>query len=215
MNDIKNVLEYIQEREVNLTRATEKLRRNVERIANVFGNRHDCQHCAWQKNGNSHFRYFDRRDHRGYNEIPETLSNRKTKLVTPGFDSGRWGNPKENTISFEEHQHHTFVPKIYISLPIRDDESFFVSGAGEYYYLCFHAGGMKIERNDGDFERYIEISDLSRQALKALVKSGRIPKFLQKTAEKLDAAKEEYEDVATLAEKLTDALPTTMKKEEI
>jgi hypothetical protein len=50
------------------------------------------------------------------------------------------------------------------------------------------------------------ISDLSREKIKAFVKSGRLIPFLQKVADSLAVKGEEYKAVAEVAEKMAQAV---------
>lgn len=208
--DLRRVLEYIQEREGNLARATEKLRRNVERIANVFGSKDCCQICGKYKSHCNHFKYFDRKYHLGYDEVPEKIGGYKTELVSPDYNSSSWGDPEKGTVYVEEHEYHEFVPKIYVSIEVKDSEPFYVDSGDPYdsaeeYFLLIGRFGMRVEIGDG--ERFVEIKDLPRRAVKALVKSGRITKFLQKVAQELEDTGNEYQEVAEVAERLAAALP--------
>ena len=204
--NIKGVLEYIQEREGNLARATEKLRRNVERIANVFGDKKLCQICGKDKFHGNHFRYYDRGYHLGFDEMPEKVMGYKAKLVTPEFNPSSWGDPEHRIIYIEEHISHKFLPKVYVSIEIRDDEPFFVDDEKEYF-LVMGPAGMRVEIDNNGSKKVVGVEDISRRAIKALVKSGRISKFLGIVAEKLEKASEEYQDVAEVAERLAVSLP--------
>jgi len=210
--DILSVLEYIQEREGNLARATEKLRRNVERIANVFGSRDYCQICDGHKRHSMHFRYRERKNNRGINEIPEQIEGAKVELVSLAFDVGRWGDPERKIHYVEEHEHHQFVPKIFVSIEVIDVESFYerddCDGYSEEYFIVINRDGMKAEvRCRGDFRHYVEIENLQRKAVKELVRSGRICKFLARVSKQLEETGKEYQEVAEVSERLTTALP--------
>ena len=206
--NLRRVLEYIQEREGNLARATEKLRRNVERIANVFGSKDCCQICGKYKSNYAHFRYFDRKYHLGYDKVPEKVGGYKAELVSPDYKSSSWGDPEKGTVYIEEHEYHKFVPKIYVSIEVKDSEPFYIDDSDSYdteeYYLIIGRFGMRVEIGDG--ERFVDIKDLSRRAVKALVKSGRITKFLERVVKELEDSGKEYEEVAEVAERLASAL---------
>ena len=202
--NLRRVLEYIQEREGNLARATEKLRRNVERIANVFGPKDICQICGKYKSNYAHFRYFDRKYHLGYEEVPEKVGGYKAELVAPDYRGSSWGDPEKGTIYIEEHEYHKFVPRIYVSIEVKDSEPFYVDDDVDEYYLIMGRFGMRVEIGDG--ERFVDIKDLSRRAVKSLVKSGRIMKFIQRVAQELEEEGKEYQAVAEVAERLAAAL---------
>jgi len=215
--DLKSVLEYIQEREGDLARATEKLRTNVERIANIFGEKEYCQICGRHVMSSIHFQYCERKTNRVFDGIPEQIEGAKIELVSPDFDRGRWGDPERKVHYIEEREHHKFMPKIFVSIEVTDDESFYESeddeGEIEKYFLTTRQHDLEVEVcYRGEVSYYVKIANLPRQALKELVRSERISKFLEKVSKGLEITGKNYEEVAEVAERLATVLPQQGEK---
>jgi hypothetical protein len=161
------IIKYIQEREENLNRYSDKLRQSLLRIAQVFGSVRECQIC--------------------------------------------------NIVHFWDQEYdHEFKPKIHISIDINDQEPFLVEEGEEdkySYYLQFWDGNLRIRikkliftTNEERVWDWRYIDDASRYVLKQLVKSGRLPKFLEYVAQVLQEKGLEYGEAAEIASKMADAV---------
>ena len=56
--ELTKTIRYIEEREKSLSRYSDKLRRAVERIFNVFGKPSECQVCGYGETRYLHFKYY-------------------------------------------------------------------------------------------------------------------------------------------------------------
>ena len=108
--------------------------------------------------------------------------------------------------------------QIFISIDVCDDEPFLSTEdkdeeddkwVTEDYFLAIENHILKIIRKD-QCQRICAdhpvASGHPRETLSALVKSGRLPKFLQLVAQKLADAQKEYAQVAEIAEKMANAI---------
>lgn len=207
--NMTEVIEYIEEREKNLSLYSDKLRDNIEKIFALFGDPEECRICG--KNKEEHKRYMVRYNQLRYNELPEKILEMKPKIVNKDFDVGKWGNRETNEIYVEEKEiTHEFQPKIFVSIDIDDTETFYEEhietvDVNYGYFLGFRDHNLWIiEANytdDTECEKSIGFSQ--RKVLKELVKSGRLTKFLIVVAERLKRAEEEYKEVSEIAEKLS------------
>jgi len=213
-NELKQTLSYLREREEKLSRVSDKLRGAITRIAEMFGDPKACAVCGRRREAPPHGRYYDRHACRSTDELPPNA-----KVVREDEHRGQWGDPHSNTVYFEEvpeGQRHKFTPKIYISLPLKDtawfwrgnedEESTYVTTAT----LAFEDGELVAVLESGyganvDTTVTKPLSALSREQLKALVRSGRLPAFLAYAAERLREAGEEYGEVAEVAERMAEA----------
>jgi hypothetical protein len=161
------IVKYIQEREENLSRYSDKLRQSLVRIAQVFGSARECQIC--------------------------------------------------NSVHFWDQEYdHEFIPKIAVSLDITDPEAFYEEEDEEgkdIYYLQLWDLNLRICMKRVFFatgeERYWDwryFNDASRHLLKELVRSGRLPKFLEYVAQVLQEKGLEYGEAAEVASKMADAV---------
>ena len=109
-----------------------------------------------------------------------------------------------------------FKPKIDVPIHIIDDKAFYVEvwvGADRTkYYLAFYNHELKIAREDSEgVIDYIYLIDLSNDGLKALIKSGRLIKFLKKAADELEKTSQEYKEISEIAEKMANAITEVNK----
>jgi len=206
------VINYIAEREESLSRYSDKLRESVERIANAFGKKSECQICDMSEGHKNHHRYYEGYRHTAFDELPEKLYNMKVQLVDENYRVNFWGDPETRTIYVRENKDfHKFVPKVEVSLDVEGQE--FLDAISQYgkelAKLCIHDHEMMLKSYyEGEEEHagYSPISVLSRRLLKRIVKEGHITQLLHQTKEALDVATEEYKEVSEIAEKFAKAL---------
>ena len=177
--DLNTLLSYIKQREQALSRYSDKLRQNVTLIENLFAPAYHCRIC---ENGEDMHGYY-KGDCKGMN--PEYLEKEMGKFPP-----------------------HEFVPAIYVSIDVIDSEPFWTDDE-ESYYLGIVDGRLRaigvsseVDLEDPAMRWTKWLSCLSREQLKAFVKSGRLVPFLQKVADKLQMKTEEYKEVAEIAEKI-------------
>lgn len=110
--------------------------------------------------------------------------------------------------TFHKDGEHEFKPKIYVSVDFIDDVAFYKlphSDSDEEvreYKLAFYKGFLQVYV-DGYF---YDFNEISRDALKALIKSGRLISFLQKVSNELKEMNKEYKEVSEIAERIAAAL---------
>ncbi len=110
---------------------------------------------------------------------------------------------------------------IKISIEVDDTEPFRVEKIEEdsgdiveyKYYLAIqdHRLIVRVHRDSAFYKEkwdWFGIANASRETLKCIIKSGRLLKFLQYVAENLEKTTKEYEAVATIAEKIAQAVST-------
>jgi transcriptional regulator NrdR family protein len=108
------------------------------------------------------------------------------------------------------------MPKVFVSIDIEDGVPFYTEEE-EYrineYYLAFHKHKLVIVmKSRGKSEVWSAEKlvygphEVSRECLKALVKSGRLLQFLNSVAGKLETMDEEYKEVSEIAEKMAKAI---------
>jgi len=213
-NELKQTLSYLREREEKLSRVSDKLRGAITRIADLFGDPKACAVCGRRREAPPHGRYYDRHACQSTDELPPNAV-----VVRPDEHRGQWGDPHSNTVYFEEvpeEQRHPFTPKIHISLDLKDEVWFWRSNENDEIIcyatatLAFREGELVAIMESGHGKNvYImetkRLYALSREQLKALMRSGRLPAFLAYAAERLKEAGEEYGEVATVAERMAEA----------
>ncbi|MBW2672651.1 MAG: hypothetical protein JRD89_04435 [Deltaproteobacteria bacterium] len=205
--DLLEVLTYLQEKEESLSRHSNKLRKAVARIFGVFGDDRHCQICG--QHYNAHFprwkvHYADFYEYYHANDEQEVRMLAERDGIT---NIDRIEKVEEAAIT-----DHKFVPKVYVSLSIRDERWFASerdeSGEITDYYLAMRKGEMVIEAYDHEWLESTTIypHNLSRKNLKKLVQSGRIPAFIRLMAERVTAEEREVRELAEIAEKLAKAV---------
>jgi len=164
--DLPQVLAYLQERERELSKYSDKLRESVKRVISVFGDSDECQVCGKHE---------------------EVYSEGDIK-------------------NHEEATGHKFVPKVYVSIFVLDNEPFYTVEDFELRLALVNGKLVAWDSRGGEYNAKHHIGNLAREHVKALVKSGRLIPFLQKVKQELDETTQEYRQVAQVAEKLADAL---------
>lgn len=210
--DIVRTVEYLREREGELSKYSDKLRGSVERIANVFGDRDECQICGETEGNKQHHKYFARFDNGSFDELPKEYRGHVVQLVKSDENIGQWGDPDRNITYFEETENpHKFLPKIEISVDAEGEE--FTTSVGfegtERAALCLDHHSLRLKSyiaGSADLPHYLKIKDLSREELKRVVKERRITELIGTVKQKLDETTEEYKQVSEMAERLASAL---------
>lgn len=210
--DLVRTVEYLRERESELSKYSDKLRESVERIANVFGDRDECQICEETEGNKQHHFYFARFDNGSFDELPKEYRNHVVQLVKSDENIGQWGDPDRNITYFEETENpHKFVPKIEISVDAEGEE--FTTSAGfegtERAALCLRKHVVKLKSyiaGSADLPWYTNLKNLPRETLKRVVKERRITELIEIVKQKLDETTKEYKQVSGIAEKLASAL---------
>ncbi len=208
--DISQTLKYIDEREKNLARYSDKLRENLMKIEKVFGN-HTCRICRGGKSYLAHFQYSDRRDHNGYNEIPKTHSQGKPKLVDLDYDIGSWGDCKGSIYFTKTKNQHKYVESVFVSIDIVDTEILHEVENDGYgpttYRVAMHNSKLCVRKTDEySNPEYLPFDSISRFLLKKMVSSGRLSVYMEKVAEELERTSREYESVSEIAERMAKAI---------
>ncbi|MEM2293185.1 MAG: hypothetical protein QXX41_07915 [Nitrososphaerota archaeon] len=161
-SELVELLKYIQEREENLSRYSDKLRRSLVKISNAFGSKDFCMIC-----------------------------DRLQRYHTDVKD-------------------HEFKAKVYVSIDVLDDEPFYTE-YDEYgtfdYYLAIRGHELIIQVKVNREETICKgFGEVSRELLKALVKSKRLIPFLKKVADELERVGKEYKEVSEIAEKMASVI---------
>jgi len=204
--DIKKIINYISEREANLSRYSDKLRKSVTAVANVFGDADECQVCGFSRLWGDHGKYRIRYSHQVTDTLPEKIQGLKVKVVSSNYKKGRWAEGEYAFVEEVENQ-HKFTPKVEVSIDFQDEISFYQAEDGDTYFLAFKDHQLVANIVFSEYEADVrELAEISREALKALVRSGRLIDFLKLAAEKLAEAEQEYKQVAEVAEKLAKAV---------
>jgi len=202
--DFVGLIKYISEREKGLSRYSDKLRQNLQRIFDVFGSAHYCQICDEVEEHSKHIKY---RSEQGYLRREQTETINGITVMHPA----------------NADYSHPFKPKIAISINIEDSEIFATTPRddlnAEYYRLATRdlalviMGSTSNEQDITGMCCWFTKPDAyratpSREELKQLLKSGRLPKFLALVAKKLAEAEAEYGVVSAIAEKMAKAVET-------
>jgi len=200
--DFVGLVKYISEREKGLGRYSDKLRQNLQQIFDVFGSAHHCQICDEAEEHGKHIKY---RSEQGYLKREQTETINGITVTHPA----------------NADYSHPFKPKIPISIDVKDSEIFAKTQRDdlnvEYYRLATHdlvlviMGETSNEQDITGMSCWFTKPDAyrappSREELKQLVKSGRLPKFLAFVAQKLAEAETEYCQVSTIAERMAKTL---------
>lgn len=183
--NLAEVVKYIAEREDNLSKYSDKLRKNVEAIFNIFGNKRYCQVCNKENNP-------------GNNYVPD-----EKQAIIHAEITGHSFVPKINvSIEFKGTPFNTFT------LGDGNDEH------PDYVkeYLSMEDGELYIVRDtytcaDEMYEhRRMFAYEPSRDLIKRLVNSGAITQFFNQLAEKLIEVGDNYKEVAEKAERMAQAI---------
>jgi hypothetical protein len=193
--DFLGTINYLAEREKNLSKYSDKLRESLKKIFNTFGEECDCQLCGESEHHEKH--------HLGHDEQGYITDNVKAYgfKATPAY--------------------HVFKAKIDVSMEILDTESFTEGNNPDdedeytYYRLWFNGNRLIIAESRTDKDFYVlrgshpchrKYATTSRKVLKALVQSGRLPQFLAYAGQNLAEKEQEYKQVAEAAEKMAASL---------
>jgi hypothetical protein len=197
LEDLKEIIKYIEEREENLSKYSDKLRENLLKIVNLFGDKNYCRIC-----GNKQKIYFG-----NVNLISEKVKEKfKDEAYIPHDEVFK--DLELLSEDYKKYAGHKFTPFIQVSDDIRDAEPFRKvkkEFGGEYlYYLCFTDHRLAIEVVDTSLERtkIMYFDEVSRVTLKEIVKTKALVKFLQYVAKQLSIKEEEFRYVSEIAEKL-------------
>jgi hypothetical protein len=190
VEEIKENISYLAERSESIRRYSRKLRDAIKKIENIFGERTRCRIC-----------------HKDLEIYANCVIDReKAKEIINTFVEHDVIFSKYADALDDEHKRyafHKFVPCIEINAHIRDTEPFFVEN-DKKYYLAFRNCELAYEVYDEN-EEMVEwgyITILNVDAIKALVKSQRLIKFLSYVAEKLRTEENELKEVSEIAEKI-------------
>jgi len=219
--ELVEVINYIFEKEKNLSRYSDKLRQSWVRIANVFGSKKECQVCSGYENAKQHHHYRFRVENKFFSTKEDAFKYAKTiepnctpRVVPENFDPGRWKDPENKIIYVREIGDtftHKFKPKIEVSIDIVDEQPFYEDEENKYY-LAIIDHELKISEipvaisKPQMYKFTWPMWNAPRWLLKQLTKSGRLPHFLKYVAQKLEKMESEYREVAEIAEKLAKAL---------
>jgi hypothetical protein len=196
--DAASVLKYIAEREQSLGKYSDKLRANVQRFFNIFGDPLKCQICGWSREQGHHAKYMSRKDHTFTDILPEN-----GKIVKHD-EYGIFGNPVTREEYFEEVKDiHFHIPQIRVSISMRD-EHFLDEEDHDWWALDVCRNGLAIWH--GGPSGMCNAKNAPLYVLKALITSGRLTAFLQDIADKLKDESEEYKEVADTAERMAQAI---------
>jgi len=205
--EMAKIIKYLQERSENLKRYSKKLREAVSIIEKQFGKRSKCRVCG----------------------LDVRVAGEKRLVYANTAISGlKMSDPKVQPLvnSFVEHDElfsekyldvledkykklHKFIPCVEVDIDVDDVEPFHVDEYEQKYFLAFRDHELICVVVDWDGERhkdYKALSDLDRNKLKDLVKSGRLIKFLQHVVERLKEQEQDFKEVSEIAEKMASAL---------
>jgi len=210
--DLPQVLAYLREREENLAKYSDKLRKAVERISNVFGHPSKCQVCGNDKDNHIPkwkvlVKYPEQREKWVYAYCADTAEEAMQKARS------EFGDAALKVEIYEAHEKdrikdHKFVPKIHVSIDLRDDEPFYEDDE-RTATLAIREGELEAVVHDKEHSEEIGpyyVHDISRTKLKALVRSGRLVKFIQKVKDEVEREEREVRELAEIAEKLAKAV---------
>lgn len=205
---LQQTIKYLAEREANLSKYSDKLRENLQKIANQFGSEKECAVCGYTlSSGWAHGHYKWVKHGTAFNSIAEMEKASGAKMAPRPQGESRWGIPGENIEFYEENaEWHTPQPKNQISIRVQDTEAFNLDQPYENPKTLVLDGTLQIGFGQGVFMQNQTLEEASRYTLKQLVKSGRLPKFLKLIAEKLTETEQEYKAVAEAAEKMAASL---------
>ncbi len=186
-----NVVKYIKEREENLARYSTALRANLAKIAELFGE--GCKVCNRSEAVGAHEQTFQ--------------------------GQGQYAG---STFAEDKKKYHKYAPKIQVSITVEDEQYFRREdddgmNADTYWLVLmppagrrYNYGGLLVKMVTNGCEEQASYQtfkdECSRATLKALVKSGRLPKFLALVTEKLEKTASDYKQVAEVAEKMAKAI---------
>lgn len=204
--EMVEIMKYIQERSENLRRYTKKLREAIAVIEKVFGERNRCRICGlytWLE-GEKRLVYANAAI------AGSKMSDPKAKpLINSSVEHDELFSEKYLDI-LECKKPHKFIPCVDVDIDVDDVEPFYINEDEQKYFLAFKDHELIcviVDEWDGDrHEEYKKLSNLGRDALKDLIKSKRLIKFLEYVAEELRKREQDFREVSEIAEKMTLAL---------
>lgn len=207
---IARTMEYLREREAELSRYSGKLRESVERIANMFGDSDKCRICNGKKESKEHYKYRRYFGTLFTDELPECAVVKKENWQWTDEFETMSEIPDTKLIYIETKETHEFVPKIEISIDVEGEEfTTEISDGKAMARLCIVDHEMKLkDYTEGEEEnaRYWGMYQLSRDDIKRMVKERRITQLIELVKRRLDETTKEYAEVSQVAEKLASAL---------
>jgi hypothetical protein len=200
---ITEIMKYLIERSESISRYSDKLREALERIESQFGEKRRCRICGIYTTSE--------KDQLIYaNAVIDTNKPNAKAIVNKMIPHDELFSKYADILddANKSYAFHKFVPSIDVDIDIKDTEPFFTID-DKKYYLAFRDHNLVciIEREEEieNTESVHYISSISREALKALVKSGRLIKFLNYVAEELKKKEQEFKEISEMAEKMAQA----------
>ena len=203
--EMMEVIKYLEERSENLRRYSRKLREAIGVIEKQFGKRNRCRICGLETkvDGEKRLVYANA-------VIPRLDDLRKYQLLNEFVEHDILFSKYLDVLEDKYREKpHKFIPCIDVGIDLDDEEPFHVDeNEGKRYFLAFRGGELMCMILDECYEceEYWKLSELRKNALKDLVKSGRLVKFLQYVAERLKEAEQDFREVSEIAEKMASAL---------
>ena len=196
-------MKYLIERSESISRYSDKLREALERIENQFGEKRRCRICGIYTTSE--------KDQLVYaNIVIDTNKPNAKAIVNKMIPHDELFSKYADILddANKPYAFHKFTSSIDVDIDIKDTEPFFTID-DKYYYLAFRDHNLValIEREEEieNTESVHYISSISREALKALIKSQRLIKFLAYVADELRKKEAEFKEVAEVAEKMAQA----------
>jgi len=202
--EITEIMKYLIERSQSISRYSDKLRDALEKIESQFGEKRRCRVCGIYTTSE--------KDQLVYaNIVIDTNKPNAKAIVNKMIPHNELFSKYADILddANKPYAFHKFTPSIDIDIDIKDTEPFFIID-DKKYYLAFRDHNLValIEREEEieNSEYVYYISSISREALKTLVKSGRLIKFLNYVAEELKKKEAEFKEVTEIAEKMAQAV---------
>ena len=191
--ELVSTVEYLREREEELSRYSDKLRAAITRIWSMFGSSFTCQICHVSQ------AIYD------YAEW-ERLADRDTFMqVRDETHDHDEAVKKLHELGKLKMKLHSFVPKIDLSIDVEGEG--WENEEKVRKALCINNGYMRVKIYDDEAGyEYYNVKDVSRETMKEIVRQGRITQLIDTIKHKLDETTEEYKQVSEIAEKFAVAL---------
>jgi hypothetical protein len=205
--EMLEVIRYIQERSENLRRYSRKLREAISIIESQFGERNRCRVCrlCTRVEGEKRLVYAN-----AAISGLKVFDPKAQPLVNKFVEHDELFSEKYlDILEYKYRKPHKFVPCVDVDIDVDDTEPFYVNEYGQKYFLAFRNSELVCIVDEWNGERhkdYKALSDLGRDALKDLIKSKRLIKFLEYVAEELRKREQDFREVSEIAEKMALAL---------
>jgi hypothetical protein len=204
--EMVEIMKYLQERSENLRRYSRKLREAVSVIEKQFGERNKCRICrlyTWLE-GEKRLVYANAAI------AGSKMSDPKAQqLVNKSVEHDELFTEKYLDI-LECKKPHKFIPCVDVDIDVDDVEPFYINEDEQKYFLAFRDHELIcviVDEYDGErHEECKKLSNLGRDALRDLIKSKRLIKFLEYVAEELKREEQDFREVSEAAEKMALAL---------